>query len=118
MSRRSQWTFALAASVACAWPGVVQAQSRATATNVPEIPIRAVEGFFKLPDGLYFGEAIGIDTNSQGHIFVYHRSGDTRLFEFDADGNFVRELGVGLYGFEMAHKVRVDGDDNIWVVDE
>jgi len=119
MSRRSKWTLLLTAPVlALTLAGPLQAQSRATATNVPEIPIQAVEGFFKLPEGMYFGEGIGIATNSQGHIFVYHRSGDTRLFEFDADGNFVRELGVGLYGFEMAHKVRVDRDDNIWVVDE
>jgi hypothetical protein len=118
MTRRSKWTLALVAVVAVAWAGDIQAQSRATATNVPEIPIRAVEGFFKLPEGYYFGEGIGIATNSQGHIFVYHRSGDTRLFEFDAQGDFVRELGVGLYGLEMAHKVRVDRDDNIWLVDE
>ena len=119
MSRRSKWTSFLTAPVlALALVGPLQAQSRATATNVPEIPIQAVEGFFKLPDGLYFGEGIGIATNSQGHIFVYHRSGDTRLFEFDAQGDFVRELGVGIYGFEMAHKVRVDREDNIWVVDE
>ena len=97
MSRRSKWTpFLTAPVVALVLAGALQAQSRATATNVPEIPIQAVEGFFKLPDGMYFGEGIGIATNSQGHIFVYHRSGDTRLFEFDADGNFVRELGVGI----------------------
>lgn len=94
------------------------AQRQATATNVPEIPMQAVEGFIKLPQGLYFGEVLGVATNSQGHIFAYTRSGDTRLFEFDAKGNFVREIGAGLYGFEFAHKVRVDKDDNIWAVDE
>jgi NHL repeat len=73
---------------------------------------------FKLPPDLYFGEGIGIATNSKGHVFVYTRSGDTRLFEFDQSGNFVRELGQGLYGLEFAHAVRVDRDDNIWVVDE
>jgi sugar lactone lactonase YvrE len=98
--------------------GPLEAQTKALAENVPEIPMQVVEGFFKLPDGLYFGEGIGIATNSQGHIFVYTRSGDTRLFEFDGDGNYVREIGAGLYGFEMAHKVRVDREDNIWAVDE
>jgi hypothetical protein len=119
MSRRTELCSALALGVlALAWAGPLNAQSRALAENVPEIPIEAVPGFFKLPEGYYFGEGIGIATNSQGHIFVYHRSGDTRLFEFDDEGNFVRELGVGLYGLEMAHKVRVDDEDNIWVVDE
>jgi len=45
---------------------------------------------------------------------VFHRSGTTRLFEFDKDGNFLREIGKGYYGFEFAPSVRVDKDDNIW----
>ena len=57
-------------------------------------------------------------TNSKGHIFVYHRRDTTRLFEFDRNGNFVKEIGKGYYGFEFAHSVRVDKDDNIWTVDE
>jgi hypothetical protein len=93
-------------------------QSKAKAQNVPEIAYDSVAGFFKLPPGLYFGEGIGIATNSKGHVFVYTRSGETRLFEFDQSGAFVRELGQGLYGLVFAHAVRVDKDDNIWVVDE
>ena len=49
---------------------------------------------------------------------MYHRSGDTRLFEFDPAGTFVKEWGIGLYGIEFAHQVRVDPQDNVWVVDE
>ena len=93
-------------------------QSKANAQNVPEIAYDSVASFFKLPPGLYFGEGIGIATNSKGHVFVYTRSGETRLFEFDQNGAFVRELGQGLYGLVFAHAVRVDRDDNIWVVDE
>jgi hypothetical protein len=93
-------------------------QSKAKAQNVPEIAYDSVASFFKLPPGLYFGEGIGIATNSKGHVFVYTRSGETRLFEFDQNGAFVRELGQGLYGLVFAHAVRVDKDDNIWVVDE
>jgi hypothetical protein len=78
----------------------------------------SVPNFFKLPHDLYFGEGIGIATNSKGHIFVYTRSGDTRLFEFDQNGNYVREIGQGVYGLEFAHAVRVDREDNIWTVDE
>ena len=29
-----------------------------------------------------------------------------------------REIGEGAYNFEFAHSVRVDPQDNIWVVDE
>ena len=85
---------------------------------MPVIPFTSVPNFFKLPADLYFGEGIGIATNSKGHVFVYTRSGDTRLFEFDQNGNYVREWGVGLYGLEFAHAVRVDREDNVWVVDE
>ncbi len=91
---------------------------KAKATNVPEIPYDSVPNLLKLPANLYLGEAMGVATNSKGHIFVYTRSADTRLFEFDQKGNYVREIGEGNYGFEFAHSVRVDPEDNIWVVDE
>src|SRR5436190_24054968 len=94
------------------------AQSKAKAENVREIPYDSVANFLKLPPNLYLGEGIGVATNSKGHVFVYTRSGDTRLFEFDQAGVFVREIGQGLYGFEFAHAVRVDPEDNIWAVDE
>ena len=66
--------------------GSAFAQAKATAQNVPEIQYESVPNFFKLPAGLYFGEAIGIATNSKGHVFVYTRSANTRLFEFDQNG--------------------------------
>src|SRR6476660_2546268 len=100
---------------------------------VPEIPFDSVPNFLKLPDKLYLGEVTGVATNSKGHVFVYTRTGTTtatlggsrvfthdgsRLFEFDDKGTYVREIGVGIYGFVFAHVVRVDSQDNIWVVDE
>src|SRR5688572_25553444 len=94
------------------------AQTRAKAENVAEIPFESVPNFLKMPPDLYLGESMGVATNSKGHIFVYTRRDDTRLLEFDPNGNFVKEWGEGLYGFEFAHKVRVDKDDNVWAVDE
>src|ERR1700709_446210 len=82
------------------------AQSKAKVQNVPDIPYESVPNFLKMPPGLYLGEGIGIATNSRGHIFYYTRSQATRLFEFDAKGTFVREIGEGLYGFVYAHAVR------------
>src|SRR6202140_4574956 len=98
--------------------GSVFAQSKAKAENVPEIAYDVVPNFFKLPPDVYFGEGIGIATNSKGHVFVYTRSDHTKLLEFDQNGNYVREIGQGNYGFEFAHTVRVDAQDNIWAVDE
>jgi len=100
---------------------------------VPEIPYDSTPNFLKLPDGLYLGEAVGVATNSKGHVFVYTRTGSpqvtmgtnrafarnaARLFQFDQTGKYVREIGQGLYGFVFAHAVRVDRQDNIWVIDE
>src|SRR6185295_4031795 len=95
-----------------------QIAARAKARNVPEIPYDSVPNFLKMPPNLFMGEGIGVATNSKGHVFVYTRSQETRLFEFDAKGTFVREIGEGLYGFAFAHAVRVDSQDNIWAVDE
>jgi len=101
--------------------------------SIPEIPFDSVPNLLKLPEHIYLGEAVGVATNSKGHIFVYTRTGSetitvgtarpfargfARLFEFDQNGKFVRELGQGLYAFTFAHTVRVDPQDNIWVVDE
>ena len=108
-------------------PAVMRAQ-----LAIPEIPYDAVDPI-KLPDNLYLGEAVGVATNSKGNIFVYTRTGNpaatlgtrrtfarnaARLFEFDPSGKFVREIGQENYGFVFAHTVRVDRQDNIWVVDE
>src|SRR6266850_3277239 len=94
------------------------AQQKAMITGVPDIPFTSVPNFLKLPPGEYLGESVAVATNSKGNIYVYHRRDTTRLFEFDKNGNFVKEIGKGYYGFEFAHSVRVDKDDNIWTVDE
>src|SRR5262245_15816567 len=86
-----------------------------------------------LPDDIYLGEVGGLATNSRGDVFVYTRTGHptlsmgtarpfvhggSRLFQFDRSGKFTREIAQGVYGFLFAAQVRVDPQDNIWVVDE
>ena len=78
------------------------AQRKATIENVPDIPYTSAPNLLKLPPGEYLGESVAVATNSKGHIFVYHRSANTRLFEFDAAGTFVKEIGAGFYGFDKA----------------
>jgi hypothetical protein len=105
----------------------------ATAQDAPEIKFDSVPNALQLPAGLYLGEVGGVATNSRGEIFVYTRTGHptitigsarpfahggSRLFEFDANGKYVREIGKDTYGFMYAAQVRVDPADNIWVVDE
>ena len=80
-----------------------------------------------LVPGMTMGETVGVDTNSQGHIFVYSRTnpqgiarGGTAamLWEFDQNGKFVKEWGPHNYAASFAHSVRVDKNDNVWQVDE
>jgi 6-bladed beta-propeller len=112
---------------------LLMASPLAAQTTVPAITYDSAPNFLKLPDGLYMGEAVGVATNSKGHVFVYTRTGSprvtmgtnrafarnsARLFEFDQTGKYVREIGQGLYGFVFAHAVRVDRQDNVWVIDE
>jgi DNA-binding beta-propeller fold protein YncE len=99
------------------------------AQSIPEIPFDANVDLLTLPS---FGEVAGIATDSKGQIFVYARTGHayatlgdertfyhggSRLFQFDRSGKFVKEIGRGFYSLNFATQVRVDPQDNIWVVD-
>src|ERR1700761_4411780 len=96
--------------------------------SVPEIPFDSVPEFLHLPDGMNFGEVPGVAVNSQGHIFVFTRSNSAngpaygaaaaQLFEFGPNGEFLREVGKGLYAWSEAHSVRIDRNDNIWAIDK
>src|SRR6476646_1376363 len=91
---------------------------RLFAQTVPEIAYDSAPNLLKLPADIFLGEAAGVAQNSKGHIFVFTRSGETQLFEFDQEGNFVREISPRNYSFSFAHTVRVDPQDNVWTVDE
>ena len=96
-------------------------QAPALPAQTPPAPDLTFDGnvdFLTLPVGMNFGEVAGVAVNSKGHFFIYDRSRQTRLLEFDKLGTFVREIGKDVYGFEFAHVVRIDKDDNIWCVDE
>src|SRR5262245_20269120 len=106
--------------------------SLAAQTPVAEIPFDSNPDLFKMPANTFLGEVAGVATNSKGNIFVYTRTGHpyatlgdsrtfyhagSRLFEFNPNGTFVRELGQDLYGFNAAQGLRVDPQDNIWTID-
>jgi DNA-binding beta-propeller fold protein YncE len=101
--------------------------------EAPEIRFDSIPDALQLPAGLYLGEVGGVATNSRGDIYVYTRTGHptitigtarpfahggSRLFQFDRTGKFVREIGKGAYGFMFAAQVRVDANDNLWIVDQ
>src|SRR5207253_2864431 len=95
--------------------------------TVPEIPFDSVPDFLKLPEDLYLGEATGVAVNSRGFVFVLSRGNTTgpafgataaQLLEFGPDGKFIREIGHNLYAWSFGHVVRVDKDDNVWIVEK
>src|SRR5262245_51920146 len=92
-----------------------QLRLKPKAIDAPDIKFEVVRDFMKLPANVYLGEGIGIARNSKGHIFVNSCAQQTKTFEFDPKGNYVREIGKELYGHVFCHGVRVDAQDNIWV---
>src|SRR5438874_13829659 len=121
--KHSAHLFAAAAFVAAA---TLSAQS------VPTIAYDANPDFLALPANTHLGEVAGVATNSKGHLFVYTRTGHavatlgdertfyhggSRLFQFDQAGKFVKEIGQGTYAMNFAQQVRVDPQDNVWIVD-
>ncbi len=115
-----------AALIACAFTALPSAAQT-------EIKFDSVPNAIQMPAGLYLGEVGGVATNSKGDIFVYTRTGHpsitfgtsrpfahggSRLFQFDKTGKYVQEIGKDTYGFMVAAQIRVDPQDNLWVVDE
>ena len=97
------------------------------AQTTPEMPFESVPNPLKIPADMHFGELAGVAVNSHGHVFVFSRGNSigpaymasaAQLLEFDAEGNYVREIGKNLHAWSYAHAVRVDPQDNIWVVDK
>ncbi len=120
----------VAVIAACLASGSLSAQ-----LTVQEIAFESVAtpALLQFPDGVHMGEAAGVATNSKGDIYLYTRTGNatitlgssravshggSRLFQFDRTGKFIREIGQGAYGFLQAQQVRVDPQDNVWVVDQ
>lgn len=86
----------------------------------------------QLPRDTFMGQAMGVATDSRGHVFVYTRNGDpdmalggsrafarggSSLYEFAPDGKFIRQIGKEVYGILAAQGLRVDDQDNVWAVD-
>jgi DNA-binding beta-propeller fold protein YncE len=96
-------------------------------SGVPEIQYRSVANFLKLPPDMNLGEVAGVAVNSKGHVFVFSRGNTSgpaygasaaQLLEFNAGGQFLREIGHNLYAWSYAHTVKIDPEDNIWVTDK
>jgi hypothetical protein len=96
--------------------------------SAPEIQFDSVPDFLKLPPGMNFGDVPGVAANSKGHVLVFTRSNSAggpafgaaaaQLLEFGPKGEYLGEIGQGLYAWSEAYSVRIDKDDNIWAIDK
>ncbi len=99
-----------------------------TPQTAPEIPFDMPDpDYFVLPPDQHFGEIASVTTNSKGHVFVLsrgnakgnvHGGSATQVLEFDEKGKYVKEWGRDIFSFGYGHGIRIDKDDNLWVVDK
>jgi hypothetical protein len=99
------------------------------AQNAPDLKFDSVP-FLKVTYDRNLGEVLGVAVNSKGHVVVLNHPGTadtgapiygeatTQLLEYDENGNFVRQIGKGVYGLGYTHSVRFDKYDNLWTVDK
>ena len=116
----------LAGTVLAGYPAIAQ-------NNAPDIPFEGDVNFLKTPDDVTLGEVSGVAQNSRGDIYVWNRTGHpfvtlggarafahggSQLYKFDRNGRYIGEIGHDAYGFMFAQQVRIDPQDNVWVVDQ
>ena len=75
---------------------------------------KPVTGFLEIPVGVPIGAASAVDVDSRGRLYLFHR-GPRPILCFRSNGKLLRSWGDDLIG--IAHGLRVDRDDNVWVTD-
>ena len=68
----------------------------------------------KLPAG-WAMPAAAVTVDSHDRVYCFNRTPDHPVVVFDRDGNYLSSWGAGLFAFP--HTIRVDENDNLWIVD-
>src|SRR4030095_8494143 len=97
-------------------------------TPAPASGYEEVKNWPALPQGLELGEVPGVDVDSHGHVFIFHRPGrgfepgatelieDAAMIEVDAaTGKLIAKWGAN--SFLVPHGVSIDDHNNIWLTD-
>ena len=99
-----------------------QAKQAELEKNTPQLKVTEEVLELTVP-GETIGEAVGVAKNSQGHLFVFSRTGKTAtvkgsaasmLFEFDQNLKFVKQWGPNNYACRLrAHRPRRQGRQRV-----
>jgi peptidylamidoglycolate lyase len=130
MRRVLQWTIIGILVLAMAF-GVVWTIAKYRASPPPAGEVyHLVPGWPRLEDGLVLGQVAGVDVDSNGDVFVFHRAerfwgGEEIELEFIASPTVLvldSETGEvidqwGAETFVMPHGLTIDDGDNIWLTD-
>jgi DNA-binding beta-propeller fold protein YncE len=63
----------------------------------------------------FHGDATSVAVDSKDNVWVFNR-GNNPIAVFDKDGNFLKGMGQG--DFDRPHGIEIDGDDNVYFVDD
>lgn len=85
----------------------------AKAVSASEVEFTKVN--LTLPENWYLGEVAGLEFLPSGEMVVFNR-GEHPLLIFNAKGELVREIGLGL--FTTPHGLFVDKKGDIWTTDQ
>ena len=129
--------FGLSCSVALLYHSVAPAQTRAEPTNDLPNPYTTTAPWGKLPAGQSWGALNGVAIDNDGEsvwvvsrcganpdlppgasAFLYDScagSGVAPVMKLDAAGNVTAAFGAGMFIFP--HKIYIDRDNDVWVVD-
>ena len=69
----------------------------------------------KVPDEIVLGDVAAVGVDRQDRVYAFNR-GEHPIAVFDAEGNFLRSWGEGV--FTRAHGVHMGPDDTIWLTDD
>ena len=131
------WRFVLAPCIAMLCHTLVWAQDGAEPTNDLPTPYTSTAPWGKLPAGQSWGALNGVAIDNDGEsLWVVSRCGANPdippgasaflydscagsnvapVMKFDAAGNLLKTFGAGMFIFP--HKIYIDRDSNVWVVD-
>lgn len=107
---------------------VVGGRGLTAITAAPAVRYEEVKNWPTLPAGVQMGEAAGVATDRDGHVFVFHRPGrgfdpaatetltEAPVLEIEAaSGRLIRAWGAQT--FLVPHGITIDDENNVYLTD-